>query len=368
MGKLSSDAIVITGIGMNTSLGNAVTACAAARAGLSAARVIDGFTVLCNDGSDGEMVGHPTRTAPGFRGLGKALALGLAGLRDLLKNSANFETLLSHRMGLCLALPDLESRVIFRSQESSGAERVHAPSFGESLCARLAVDVPLGVSLKHQKCFERGNAGFGLALTAAMEHLHSGAWHSCVVGAIDSLLEEPTLDWLLDWGRLKTVDKSDGLVPGEAAAFLLLERHDSAIARNAKVMACLDGVEIGREAKSLMLGEPSRGEGLGKAISALARKIVGKAALMSDQNGEYYRTHELANARLLAGQEHPWLLNAGIEYPATSFGDTGAASGALGLGLVARGLSRGYMQEEAWMILLSSDRELRSVAAISRAE
>jgi len=93
------------------------------------------------------------------------------------------------------------------------------------------------------------------------------------VAAVDTLTNAPTLDGLLRQGRLLRPDNSDGVIPGEAAAGLLLTRRP-----RRDDDACplwLTGFGFARERATIHSDEPLRGLGLAQAYrEALAESGV----------------------------------------------------------------------------------------------
>ena len=355
MTQLLADTIVITGIGMSSSLGNAVLACAAARTGMSISRELEGFVTTCEDGTDAVIVGHPIATASGFRGTGKLLCLGKGALEDLLETS-DLRGDNQVKMGLYVCL---------RDPGASGD-----CSDGNLLCAQLTSLTSLSLPEANWNHIEEGHAGFVRAVAAASTKLRAGHWHRCLVGGLDSLLDETVLASLVRSGRLKTPDRPDGLQPGEAGAFVLLERFDAARRRQANVLAVVAGTSLAIEPDHAESDRPCRGAGLTEALARVLEDSTaqqrGTLWLLSDHNGEHFRANELGNTLARASGNYSKLRAARSSYPAASFGDTGAASAALAACLVARAFGRGYAPGSSALILSSSERESRGVLSLKK--
>jgi hypothetical protein len=362
MTQLSADAIVITGLGMCSSLGNTVLACAAARAGIAAGVDLDDFLVMDEDGVEEKATGHLVRTATGFQGAAKLLCLAWSALEDLLQKN-DLRALNPEKTGLYLCLPDQASR------HAGGEVPLEVPaskrSPGPGLCSRLMQLSGLALPRSQRNHVEEGHAGFVRAVAEASIKLRSGQWHRCLVGGVDSLLELHTLEWLLRTGRLKTPTKPDGLQPGEAGAFVLLERFDAARRRNADILAVMSGATGTMEENHEQNGKPSRGAALAQAITRLLAtedaSTPADAWIISDHTGEHHRADELGNVLARISQRFPWLAGKSRWFPATSFGDTGAASGALAACLATRSFARRYAPGGTALIVSSSDRGERGV-------
>jgi 3-oxoacyl-[acyl-carrier-protein] synthase I len=321
--KLAQDAVVITGLGMSSSLGNVVTASAAARAGIAAAMELDDFLVHDADGAEEKATGHPVAAANGFQGRAKLLCLAWSALDDLLQND-DLRALDLERTGLILAMPDLDGR----REEAPPSPR----SFGRGLCADLVRYANLPVPKAGWSDHADGATGFIRAIAEASTALRSARWQHAIVGAVDSLLDPIALGWLDRAGRLKTPTKPDGLQPGEGSAFLLLERNDAAERRGRAILGTVGGTAVGTS-----LAEAASG-----ALASSLAAGRGKAWLISDHNGEYQRATELGNAIARLTRSAPALNASAPWFPAKSFGDTGAASPAFGACLAVRSFVRKY--------------------------
>lgn len=364
MKHLPADCIAITGLGMCSSLGNTVLACAAARAGVSMSRDLVDVVISCRDGTDAAVTGHPVPAAAGFRGRGKQVRLGLAALEDLLEQD-DLRSQSSEKLGIYLCL-----RARGRPSAPGGNAVVGNRSEGNRLCAQVTALAGLPVPEANWSYVEEGHAGFVHAVMDASARLRAGSWHRCLIGGIDSLLDDAELESLHASGRLKTPDKPDGLQPGEAGAFVLLERLDAAQRRGAAVMALLGAASIATEPDHAQSERPCRGVALTKAIS---QALVGSASqereglwLISDHNGEHARATELAYTLARMARDFPSLASGAPWCPAMSFGDTGAASAAVAACLAARAFVRGYAPGPTAVILSSSDREPRGALRLER--
>jgi 3-oxoacyl-[acyl-carrier-protein] synthase I len=162
------------------------------------------------------------------------------------------------------------------------------------------------------------------AMRLARELLRSGA-PACLVAAVDSYANAASLGWLERSGRLKSFHNSDGVIPGEAAAAVLVRSRPSDVS-GAAAKVC--GLGFAHEAAGVLSDEPMLGLGLARA----ARAALEDAGLemgdvdfrLSDVTGESYgfREQALAVARLL--KERRECLP--IWHCADAIGDTGAAA------------------------------------------
>jgi 3-oxoacyl-[acyl-carrier-protein] synthase-1 len=182
-----------------------------------------------------------------------------------------------------------------------------------------------------------------LATARAIQALQGGAAGIAVVSAIDSYLHAPWLEDLLDARRLKCETTATGLIPGEAVAFAILERRAHAEARGARPLARIASVAVDRETVPLGPEHPIRAEGLSRAVKAALAPVGGGAEIhrvIVDLNGERWRFIEwaLAEGRCLHTLPRGWQ----TWHPADCLGDVGAAFGVVALGIAQRAFARGY--------------------------
>jgi 3-oxoacyl-[acyl-carrier-protein] synthase-1 len=180
------------------------------------------------------------------------------------------------------------------------------------------------------------------ALAKAAAALDADQCEICVVAGVDSLLHGDLLHVLLDQRRLKTPLNGGGLVPGEGAAAVVLERPERARRRGAAALARMASVALDREPTELRPVEGLRAEGLSRVIQA-ALAPVDPAAIhrvLVDLNGERWRFFEwgMAETRCLEQLPHGWQL----WHPADCWGDLGAASAVAHVALATRAFARGY--------------------------
>lgn len=102
------------------------------------------------------------------------------------------------------------------------------------------------------------------------EGLQEGLWDSVIFGAVDSLVDELTCMELGKQNRIQTVDTNDGVIPGEAAGFVVLERKDKVRKLAELPFAWLKGISVQEEPYADM-ADQKRLSGLGQAIKAVLR-------------------------------------------------------------------------------------------------
>ena len=84
-------------------------------------------------------------------------------------------------------------------------------------------------------------------LQASLAELNEGKWQAVIFGGADSLISMDTCLTLNDQGRLNTVSNNNGIIPGEAAAFIVLQSTEAAAKNNSITLAYLNGLGVAAE-------------------------------------------------------------------------------------------------------------------------
>jgi hypothetical protein len=364
------EALTITALGMVSALGcDAATACAAARAGIRRARRLDYFR-LRSDGEKESVAGHPVPiVAAGFEGRARLLRLLTAGMADLGSPGGEAAFYLSmpepHRCftGIRLVQDDAAREALIGRVGTDEPPREISRDEVQLLLSTAAGHAgwPGRATLRFVSC--AGHAGVAEAMERAIADLRSGAVEEAVVGGVDSLLDEDTLQWLQNTGRLKTKGVPAGLQPGEACALVRLRAGRKAGTDDAP-LAAVEAVRTAMEPDPFLTGAPSRGTGLVEALSTVAEPDADRAWVICDQNGESYRAAEWGYALCRMAGRFRGLAGSVVWYPAASFGDTGAASGAIAVCLAARAIERGYAPLTPAIVTMCSDGPARGALRI----
>lgn len=212
-----------------------------------------------------------------------------------------------------------------------------APDVG-MLASELAGRLNFTIDPRRVRVITQGAPGGYQAIAMARDMLRQGQCPACLVAAADSLVHARALLALFEQRRLLTGDNSDGIIPGEAAACLMLASSA------APSLAVVRGLGFAEERALPDNDTPLRGDGL----AAAARVALAEAGLaiheadfrLSDAAGEsyYFKEQALVVLRLLRERK--------VKFPlwqcADALGDTGAAAGLCGLATAIAGFCRGY--------------------------
>ncbi|QSQ26650.1 TIGR02270 family protein [Pyxidicoccus parkwayensis] len=361
--------LTVTGLGMVSAIGDGVvTSCAASRAGMLRVTPLEEVSVW--DSGDKRL--EPTRghhipwVTEGFSGLGRLAALATQALLDLLEQ-ARFDK--ECRYALYLSAPSDFYRL--HQDERDGLSQRHAlrrAEYRQRLLTTILAAVGLPVIPKVQ-VLHFGELGFIEALQDATRQLDTGAVDACIIGGVDSLVEPQVVDALDELGLLKTPENPVGVLPGEASAFVLVERGEVALRRGARPLAVLDAACMQAEPFHRLSNTPSQGRALARcAGEALSRgQDCGERIrlVIAALNGDAYRASDWGHALVRLRTDK--LLNQAIEwYPAASFGEIGAATGPAGVCMAVRGFQRGYSPEGDALLWVSGDDGGRGSLLLSR--
>jgi 3-oxoacyl-[acyl-carrier-protein] synthase-1 len=226
----------------------------------------------------------------------------------------------------------------------------------------------LGVEPTTRLAVPKGRASSLLALAQAVDDLVSGRVEAALVGGVDSLIRTPALERLRRAHAIKTPAEPNGIVPGEAAAFLVLEARTRSADRG--VPALVEVLSVGvSEEPTAGSQDPNHGRGLTNALRSAVEEAGGLEAIphvVCDLNGDRYRAMEwsMASIRVL-GHLHG---EGTLHHPADCIGDSGAASGALCCVWAATAFQNDYAQGDRGLVWGASEGPDRASVLLARAE
>lgn len=349
--------LALTGMGALTSVGRTADAsCAAIRAGITRPRKVRMSGLVDEETQDAlSLTGHPIHGyTEGFHLVGRWQRLAQGCLGELLAQPGLLPDASDKRFWartfLVAVLPYLDAELFLAPAEQ-------LPEFVQTdyLTPLLAL---MGRPIPEQNVglVVAGQAGTALALSEGMKRLVGSGLERLLIVAVDSWFDPLLLRRLSSTGRLKSDERPTGLMPGEAGACLLFEREEGARRRERVAHAIVAGVATGREAES----GPGRVRGGARALSACLRTVLEtqgaalpfRGDLYSDLNGEDWRAMEWGSA--LVGLSDV-LAEPRLHLPCIQVGDTGAASGALGLCLAAQDLSGQWTRTSRALVVSRSE-------------
>lgn len=335
--------LAVTAVGMVSSLGlDAVTGCAAARAGVVRPTVRVGLAVQAGDTAEQvEVHVHRVPTiADGFTGLGRLAQLGGAALADLRRSAAFGD---GRRTGLLVNVPSGSYHTAWerRREMEEGIELAVDGQYEmewrrEDYAARLLPTLTrlaeLEVDPAHQAILFEDQTGLASMLLRAAGWFAAGQIDRCLIGGIGSHLEPYLLEALLGLHMVKTPAQADGFMPGEGAAFLLVE--PSSRTEQKAALGAIEAVSLSAESSDCFTSDLPRGEALARATDAVLRaSVLAPDVVIGDVNGEAWRAADWGYALSRLHAEYAADLDRPAVYPAGSFGDTGAVAGPVAVAL-----------------------------------
>jgi 3-oxoacyl-[acyl-carrier-protein] synthase-1 len=201
-----------------------------------------------------------------------------------------------------------------------------------------------------------GRAAVGTALLQARRMLAEGSTDHVLIAATDSLLNAETLKTYDDGGRLLTPENSNGFIPGEGAAAVLV-----AAASTECRLQC-SGIGMAVEPATVDSELPLRADGLSSAIRyALAdaeSELEDVDFRMADLSGEqyYFKEAALSLTRVLRARKETF----DLWHPAECIGETGSTIGVALLVVAEAACRKGYAGGPRLLCHMGTDSGQRS--------
>ena len=329
---------MVTGVGLD-----APSSCAAMRCGITGF-VETGFMF------GGEwLIGSPVPLDEAWRGREKLLQMVVPAIEECLAAASSPNTS-DVPLLLCVAEDDRPGRL-------DGLDA----SFLSDVQARLGV-------LFHERSelITTGRIGGVTALDRARRLLEEEQLEQCIIAGVDSLLVARSLSAYDTARRLQTATNSDGFIPGEGAAAVLVgvsEPEDNEVQ-----LSCM-GLGFGAEPAPLESEAPNRADGLVEAFrAAFADSGIDFAQVdyrITDNSGEQFGFKEaaLALTRVLRVRKQEF----DLWHPADCIGEVGAAMVPAVLAVALAAARKGYAPGAGVLCHFAADSEARA-AIVLRAQ
>lgn len=334
--------LAITGTGMVTGVGlNAPASCAAIRC------AIDNFRETRFMDNGGEWImGCEVPMEQSWRGKTKLIKMAAATIRECLDGNKNIIPKATPLL-LCLSEHDRKGRVIDDDNQ-----------FFLDLLEELGLEF-------HEKSriIASGRVSVAVALQHARQLIQELKIIHVLIAATDSLLNAQTLAHYEDHERLLTSTNSNGFIPGEAGAALVIE---PLYAKQENQLIC-HGLGFGVEKAHVYSDEPLRADGLTAAIKeSLKDAGCGESVLefkITDISGEqyYFKEASLAFSRIDRTKREEF----DIWHPADCTGDVGATLGLVMLAVLKAACEKDYTKGHHILAHLGNDDGKRSSIILS---
>jgi 3-oxoacyl-[acyl-carrier-protein] synthase-1 len=329
---------MVTGVGLTAS-----TTCAAIRCGINnfnETHFVDGF---------GErIVGSEVPLERPWRGLIKLAKMAASAVRECLDALP------------VASKPDGALPLVLVIAEEDRPGRL--PGLGGPLL--FSVERELGLKFHPDSTVvAQGRVGGAVGLLRAHKLIEERGHARVILCGVDTFLSGPTLSAYDERERLLTARNSNGFIPGEAAAAILL---GSSYTAETCIVACR-GLGFARETATVDSDQPLRAEGMVQAMkSALAAAGIGLEKVdyrISDLNGEQYRFKEVTLATTRIRRDHR--VGFGVWHPADCIGEVGAAALPSMLGVLHCGARKRYLPGPTFLAYLSNDDDRRAAVVLS---
>ena len=192
------------------------------------------------------------------------------------------------------------------------------------------------LEVHHDRCVEAGRVGFFQALRDADADIADARGPAyAVVGAVDSLVDPASLASLGAEGLLLDGHNPDGVIPGEAAGFVVLANSAAMAGQRAKVQARVAALAFARDPTPAGERTPYSAVGLTAVFKELRGRVPAEDRrvdrVLTCQPGGTFWAHEFAAAYLRTADMMPEPLDhRGL---AGNLGDVGCAAGICQLAL-----------------------------------
>lgn len=339
---MSRQPLAITSAGMVTGVGlDAPSSCAAIRC------AIDNFQETRFMDSGGEWIqGCEVALEQPWRGTAKLAKMLARALRECADSNPDVN-LAQVPVIICLAekerpgrVENLGNRVFFEVQHE----------LGHQLDSRLSL-------------VDHGRAGGMVAMLQARKMIYEQGVDNVLVAGVDSLLSAPALREYEERERLLTSKNSNGFIPGEAAAAVLVSKP---MASPEPQLLCM-GLGFGMEKATIEAELPLRADGMVQAFQAAlddAGCSLGDLDFrITDVSGEQYWFKEatLAMTRLLRTRKEEF----DIWHPADCIGETGAAIGPVIFNVAMAAAQKAFVPGSNMICHFSNDDGKRAAAVLT---
>jgi 3-oxoacyl-[acyl-carrier-protein] synthase I len=322
---------LVTGVGMS-----APATCAAIRC------AIDNFQETRFMDQGGEWIlGCEVPMEKPWRGKTKLIKMAAAAISEILQGRSEIITEETPLL-LCLAEHSRPGRIInddaqffLDLQQEMGIE------FSDQSLVIAAGHVSVAVALKHAREMFR---------QLGVKHV--------LVAASDTMLVAQTLAHYEKGERLLTSENSNGFIPGEAGAALVIEPSNG----KSGGFLCCEGLGFSMETAHIDSEEPLRAEGLTTAIKASLQDAGCEMGDLDfricDISGEqyYFKEASLALSRTLRKRKEEF----DIWHPADCVGEVGSAQGLIMLAILKNACEKDYTKGYRMFAHMGNDDGKRS--------
>jgi 3-oxoacyl-[acyl-carrier-protein] synthase-1 len=226
------------------------------------------------------------------------------------------------------------------------------------------VSYRLAVRFHPKSCLvARDQVGVAVGITIARDLISRGDATYCIVAGVDSLIDQPLVEYYIDKRRVLTPANSNGFSPGEAGSAVLIGR--AGLRKNELQIV---GIGTSREEATIESELPLQGNGLtdaiGGALADAGLPIDKVQYRITDLNGEHYKFKEMVLATMRFERNRRRKL-FDLWHPTEYIGDVGAAIGPVVLGLALYAGMKRYGPGPTVLCTFGSDAGERAAMVVS---
>ncbi len=336
---MSAQAVAILSTGLVTSVGlTAEASCAAIRA-----KVSNPSETRVKDLSGDWIMGNAVALDQPWRGRAKLVKMAALVIEECLSQIPRRDW---PQIPLLLCVAERE-----RAGRLDGIDR--------ELFAEIQSEFDLAFA-DSSMILPNGRVCVGTALGRARDLLSDNRAPHVLIVSTDSLLNASTLSQLVRNDRILTGDNSNGFVPGEGAAAILVGSP-----KNGFGVRCT-GIGFATEPAAIGSGLPLRGEGMARAIRAALveseRDIGSLDFRVTDLSGEqyYFKEAALALSKVLRVRKESFAL----WHPAECIGESGSVSSLSTLIVAESAFRNGYAPGPGALCHAASDDGKRTAVVL----
>lgn len=228
------------------------------------------------------------------------------------------------------------------------------------------LQLSLPVNFSSIEILPKGHAAGLIALTRAAAAIKDRQSDICVIVGVDSFLDYETLEWLDTNRQLANAYNRGAFFPGEGAGAVVIVGTDMLQRYKLKSLGILRSVAVSKEENRIKTDTLCLGEGLTECVKEIVKSLRLPEqtidGVICDINGERYRAEEWGFVILRCAEA--FVDPTDYDQPASCWGDVGAASGPLFIGLAVTAGKGGYAKGNRYMIWNSSESGHRAAALL----
>lgn len=352
--------INIIALGLITTLGIGVNeSCANYRAGLNNITEYDYTQFLDKD--NGELIGircyQIEAYTEGFYRIGRWIRLAHGAIIDLL---FTYKIAIDNRYfwektGVIFLLPQIDDRYEI--------DEIPPNQFFITEYLNKTLDLcSIKIPNNNKFVFNEGKAGIHHVIDKALNLMTDNHLERLLIVASDSYLEPSIIEWLASNKRLKLPNDNYGLIPGEAGCAILVEKNDNR--SNVLPLAQIISNSFAQYRDDDLIKTKSKGTALSgtvlKTLNSSGIKLPFQGTLISDINGELWRSQEIGNALARLGSQKI-ASDVEINTIANGFGETGIVAPLIAITIIIKLYFTHYKEK---FVLICTSGENKEVGSL----